>query len=133
MLDRGVESWGLGFAEALARTREAAPGADAGKQMQMLAAGPSSAAWLEMPLAGPPVEEEWSPPPVGGQIKRAGKHQCKYSGWHLSAGQQRCWSSEAASSPPQRPTGSLRAPVPHKLLAPTPRSREVLRSSQTFL
>lgn len=67
-------TWDLGFAAVLARTWEATPGADAEKQMQMLAA-----AWLEMPLARLLVEEEQSPLPVGGQIKRAGKDQCKYS------------------------------------------------------
>jgi len=51
-----VGTWGLGFAAVLARTREATPGADARKRMQMLAAGSGSAAWLEMPLAGLLVE-----------------------------------------------------------------------------
>lgn len=103
----GGAEWGpqgLGFAAVLARTREATPGADAGKWMQMLAV-----AWLEMLLVG----EEPLPPPVGGQIKRAGKDQCKYSDWYLFAGQQQWrWSSKAASSLPQRPTGTLRAPAP---------------------
>lgn len=97
-------TWALGFAAVLARTQEATPGVDAGKQMQVLAAESGSAAWLL-------VEEKLSPLPIGGQIKRAEKDQCNYSGWYLSAGQQQHWSSIAAFHPRQHPTRSLRSPA----------------------
>lgn len=125
-------TWGLGFAAVLARTQEATPGADAGKWMQMLAAGSGPAAWLEMLLARLLAEEERSPPPTGRQIKRARKNQCKYSDWYLSAGQQQRWSSKVDFPPSQCPMGSPRAPAPHESLPPAPCHHLVLRSFQAF-
>lgn len=66
---------GLELAAVLARTQEAAVGADTGKWLQMLAAGLIPAAGPEMPLAGLRVEEEPSPPAVGGGSKRVGVDQ----------------------------------------------------------
>lgn len=120
-------TWVLGFAAVLVRTREATPGADAGRWMQMLAAGFGSAVWLGMALVGLLLEEERSPPPVGGQIKRAGKDQCRHSEY-LSTGQQQHWSSKAASSGPQCPIGSPRVPAPQESLPPAPRGHQVLCS-----